>query len=112
MNVLVIGGSGFLGSHTADVLTEEGYNVKIFDIVDSPYLQKGQKMIKGSILDKKAVEKAVKGCDIVYNFAGMTDIEEAHFKPLETIEGNIVGNTIVLEACRKNNVKRFIFKVL
>ena len=40
MNVLVIGGSGFLGSHTADALTEAGYNVIIFDIVKSPYLQK------------------------------------------------------------------------
>jgi len=109
MKVLVIGGSGFLGSHTADVLTEEGNKVKIFDIISSPYLQKGQEMIIGDILDKKAVEKAIKGCDVVYNFAGMTDLEEAYSKPLETIEKNILGNTIVLEGCRKNNVKRFVF---
>jgi len=82
MNVLIFGGSGFLGSHTADALTEDGYNVKIFDIIKSPYLQAGQEMIIGDIIDKKAVEKAVKGCDIVYNFAGMTNIEEAHAKPL------------------------------
>ena len=65
MNVLVIGGSGFLGSHTADALTEAGYNVKIFDIIKSPYLQKNQEMIKGDILDKEAVDNAVKKCDIV-----------------------------------------------
>ena len=58
MNVLVVGGSGFLGSHTADALTEAGYKVKIFDIIKSPYLQKDQEMIVGNILDKKAIEKA------------------------------------------------------
>jgi len=109
MNVLIFGGSGFLGSHTADALTEEGHKVKIFDIIESPYSQARQEMIVGDILDKKAVEKAVKGCDIVYNFAAMTDIEESHEKPLETIEKNVLGNTIILDACRKNKVKRFVF---
>lgn len=109
MNILIIGGSGFLGSHTADALAKDGHKVKIFDIINSPYLQKDQEMIIGSILDKKIVEKAAKGCDVVYNFAAMTDIEESHKKPLETIEKNILGNTIVLEACRKNKIKRFVF---
>lgn len=109
MKVIVFGGSGFLGSHTADALTAKGHKVKIFDIVNSPYLQKDQEMIVGSILDNKAVEKAVKGCDVVYNFAGMADIDESYSKPLETIEKNIMGNSIVLDACRKNNVKRFVF---
>ena len=109
MNVLVFGGAGFLGSHTADALTEEGHKVKIFDIINSPHLRKGQEMTAGNILDKKAVEKAVKGCDVVYNFAGMADIDEAYTKPLETIERNVMGNTIILEACRKNKVKRFVF---
>ncbi len=109
MKVLIVGGSGFLGSHTADALTEAGYNVKIFDIVKSPYLQKDQEMIVGDILDKEAIEKAVKGCNVVYNFAGMANIDEAYAKPLVTIEKNIIGNTIILEACRKNKVERFVF---
>jgi len=109
MKVIIFGGSGFLGSHTADALIAKGHEVKIFDIVKSPYIQKNQKMIIGNILDNKAVEKAVKGCNAVYNFAGMADIDEAHTKPLQTIEKNIMGNAIVLEACRKNNVKRFVF---
>lgn len=49
------------------------------------------------------------GCDVAYNFAGMADIEEAYKKPIETVESNILGNTIVLEACRLNQVKRFVF---
>jgi UDP-glucose 4-epimerase len=109
MNSLVFGGSGFLGSHTADALAERGYKVKIFDIENSPYLKEKQKMIVGDILDEKAVNKAVKGCDIVYNFAAMADIEESYKKPLETIEKNIMGNSIILEACRKNRIKRFVF---
>ena len=109
MKVLVVGGSGFLGSHTADALTEAGYNVKIFDIAKSPYLQKDQEMIVGDILDKEAIERAVKGCNVVYNFAGMANIDEAYTKPLITIEKNIIGNTTILEACRKNKVERFVF---
>lgn len=109
MKTVVFGGSGFLGSHTADALTQAGHNVTIFDLKKSPYLQKSQKMIVGDILDKKAVKKAMKGCDIVYNFAGMADMEEAHENPVETIELNILGNTIILEACRLNRVKRFVF---
>jgi UDP-glucose 4-epimerase len=109
MKAIVFGGSGFLGSYVADALTSAGYETAIFDIKKSPYLQKGQEMLAGNILDKKAVAKAVAGCDVVYNFAGVADIEEAHGKPIETVENNILGNTIILEACRQNRVKRFVF---
>ena len=44
MNIIVFGGSGFLGSHVADALTLKGHQVKIFDKNLSPYLQKQQKM--------------------------------------------------------------------
>jgi len=109
MKAMVFGGSGFLGSYVADALTQAGYETSIFDIKESPYRQKNQEMIIGNILDRKAVEKAVEGRDVVYNFAGMADIQEAYAKPIEAVENNILGNTIVLEACRVNKVKRFIF---
>ena len=109
MKAIVFGGSGFLGSHVVDALTKEGYDVTIFDIKNSPYLQEGQKMIVGNILDRASVEKAIKGCDVVFNFAGVADIEEAEKKPIETVENNILGNTIMLEACRLNHIKRFVF---
>ena len=38
--VIVFGGSGFIGSHVADYLTNEGYDVTIFDIIKSPYIRK------------------------------------------------------------------------
>jgi UDP-glucose 4-epimerase len=109
MKAVVFGGSGFLGSHVADALTNAGYDVTLFDLKKSLYLQNVQKMIVGNILDCAAVEKAVKGCEVVYNFAGVADIDEAEGKPIETIKSNILGNTIILEACRLNHVKMFVF---
>jgi len=109
MKVIVFGGSGFVGSHVADALTESGYDVIIYDLKPSPYLQKFQKMVIGDIMDEQKVNKTVQGCDIVYNFAGIADIDEASQKPLETVKVNILGNSIILEACRKAKVKRFVF---
>ena len=109
MKAIVFGGSGFLGSYVADALTDVGYDVVVFDCEESPYLRPDQEMIVGSILDKEIVEGAVKGCDVVYNFAGIADLEEAARRPIESVEVNILGNTIILEACRKADVKRFVF---
>ena len=109
MNVIVFGGSGFLGSHVADALSEAGHNVKIYDIRESPYLKPTQKMIKGDILDAKNVDEALRDVEVVYNFAGIADIDEASQKPLETVKYNILGNTMVLEASRKHKVKRFVY---
>jgi len=109
MRAIVFGGSGFLGSHVADALVKAGYEVSVFDLVESPYLHKGQKMIIGNILDREAVRKATKGCDAVYNFAGIADLEKAKEKPIRTVETNILGNTIILDSCSENGIKRFVF---
>lgn len=106
---IVFGGSGFLGSHVADALTARGYEVTIFDMRESPYLQKNQKMIVGSILDEELVTRSVRGQDVVYNFAAIADIDEAHKKPVDTIRHNVLGNTIILEASRQNAIKRFVY---
>src|SRR3972149_5550506 len=109
MKAIVFGGSGFLGSHVADALTNAGYEVIIYDLKSSPYLIKSQEMIVGDIFDRLKVEEAVKSCDIVYNFAGIADIDDASQRPLDSVEYNILGNSIVLEACRKAKVRRFVF---
>jgi len=107
--VVVIGGSGFLGSHVADQLTLRGHLVTVFDKVPSRWIRSGQEMIVGDIFDVAAVEKAVEGASFVFNFAGLADLDEARRKPIETIRFNILGNSYILEACRKNNVRRFIY---
>lgn len=109
MNVLIFGGSGFLGSHVADELVNQGNKVTLFDIKPSPYITQGQKMIIGDIFDYETVNKASVGMDIVYNFAAVADIDEANTKPLETVKFNILGNAHALEASVKNGVKKFVF---
>ena len=109
MRTTVFGGSGFLGSHVADVLTDAGHNVLIYDRNRSAYLRNDQEMIVEDILNENAVKEAVEGSDVVYNFAGIADIDEAADKPLESIKANILGNAIIMEACRKACVKRFVF---
>ncbi|MCB1984849.1 MAG: NAD(P)-dependent oxidoreductase [Burkholderiales bacterium] len=107
--VIVFGASGFLGSHVADALSNAGYKVRLFDRSPSPHLRKDQEMIVGDIMDLQQVVDAVKGADIVYNFAAIADIDEAHNKPIETVTINVLGNTHVLEAARLANVRRFVF---
>lgn len=109
MHITVLGGSGFLGSHVCDKLTDSGHSVKIVDLVPSPWLRKGQEMLVGSVLDEPFIEKAVSGADMVFNYAGIADIGEANARPVDTARVNVMGNVIALEACRKADVKRYIF---
>lgn len=109
MNIIVFGGSGFLGSHVADALSEAGHEVTIYDIRKSDYLRQNQQMVVGDILDEKKVDESIKGKDTVYNFAGIADIDEASKNPVETIKYNILGNTILLESAIRHKVKRFVY---
>lgn len=106
---VVVGGSGFIGSHVADQLSDFGYKVTIYDISKSLWLKKNQKFILGNILDKKNLNKAIIGADVVYNFAALADLDIALKKPFETFDINIQGNLNVMEACVKFKVKRFIY---
>ncbi|MCG6152957.1 NAD-dependent epimerase/dehydratase family protein [Leptospira bandrabouensis] len=109
MKVLVFGGSGFLGSHVADALSDAGHEVTIFDLVKSTWLRSDQKFVSGDLLDEKIVSEIVSGFDVVYNFAALADLNQALDKPVDTIRINVLGNTYILEACKKHNVKRFIY---
>ena len=109
LTVTVFGGSGFIGSHVADQLSDNGYKVIIYDLNQSNWLRNNQKMIIGDLLDKDSVFKAVKNSDIVYNFAAVSDLNIAIDHPMETFSVNVLGNINILEACRKYKVKRFIY---
>ena len=107
--VLVTGGSGFLGSHTANALSRAGYKVRIFDSEPSPYLQDDQTMILGDITDAQTLKSAIQGCDYVYHFAGIADIERANENPVQTATINIGGTVQLLQACLEEHIKRFVF---
>lgn len=109
MKAIVFGGSGFLGSHLADVLSERGYEVKIFDLKPSPYLKPNQEMIVGDVLNSKLVIESIQDCNYVYNFSGIADLDDASTRPVDTVRQTIEGNVNILEGTREANVKRFIY---
>ena len=83
--------------------------VIIYDIKESSYLRKNQTMIVGDVLDEKNVIKAIKDAKYVYNFAGIADIGEASGKPIDTVKYNILGHTIILNACKLQGIERILF---
>lgn len=106
---IVFGGSGFLGSHVADVLTVSGYDVTIFDTAQSKWLNNNQKMVIGDILDINSLNILLKDVFVVFNFAAIADLNEAIEKPIDTVKINILGNVNILEACKNNNVHKYIY---
>ncbi|MCB1144946.1 MAG: NAD(P)-dependent oxidoreductase [Leptospiraceae bacterium] len=109
MKVLVFGGSGFLGSHVSDKLSDSGYSVTIFDRVKSPFLRSDQAMIIGDLKDHLLIKESVSTHDYVFNFAALADLNQALDKPIQTIETNILNNAYIMDACVKYRVKRFVY---
>jgi len=107
--ILVIGGSGFMGSHVADELSASGYNVVIYDLFRSPWLNSSQSMVLGDFMDKKTLRKAMDGVSCIYHFAGISDIGVAKSEPNKTLNDNIMGVANVLDIAVEMNVKRFVY---
>ena len=109
MNVVVLGGSGFLGSHVSDELSKRGHKVKIFDKKKSKWIKPNQKMYIGNVLDAKRLQKIIKGADAVFHFAALADIDHSLNEPIDTVNVNILGTVKALDICRQFNVKRFVY---
>lgn len=107
--ILIIGGSGFLGSHVADYFTKKKYDVTIFDQTKSTHLKKKQRFILSNLKNFKSLEKAIKSSDVVYHFAAMSDIGECISKPYESAEINISSTLKILNYCVKYKIKRLVF---
>ena len=107
--VVVFGGSGFLGSHVADCLSDTGYQVVVFDTQQSPYLRDDQQMVVGDITELDQALDAAKGAVALYNFAAVADIDMAHDQPVKTVEINVLGAVTLLEAARLAKVERYVF---
>ncbi len=108
MKVTILGGSGFIGSVLADLLSKKKYKVTILDTKIKKTLKKNQNFIKGSILNDNKLDKAIKGSKYVFNFAALADLDIAKNKPLETANINIIGTIKSLIISRKYNIKKFI----
>ena len=106
---VVFGGAGFLGSHVAEELLKNGYQVTVFDKEKTPFIPKGATFIKGDILNARAVAKAVPPKSIVYNFAAIMSIKTCSEEPAAAITVNVLGNINVLEACVKAKCEKFVY---
>ena len=106
--VTILGGSGYIGSHVADLLSYKGFYVKILDTQKSKWLKNNQKMFIGSILDKKKLAKAINNSHYVFNFAALANIDKASHEPFETANINILGTINILQMCKKFNIKKII----
>ena len=121
MAILLPGGAGYIGSHTAVELLNAGRDIIILDNFSNskPEVLEKIKKITGKdfkfyeadYLDREALEKVFKENEIeaVLNFAGFKAVGESVEKPLEYYQNNITGCLVLLETMRKYNVKKFIF---
>lgn len=99
---LVIGGSGFIGSHVVDELLSKEYIVINFDT--HPYESQTAKYqyqwLQGSMLNYKLISDTI--CDfkpdVVFNFAGISDIDVCNESPLDAVRKNVLGNQYILQA--------------
>src|SRR5579872_796359 len=106
---VVIGGSGFLGSHVADQLSLAGYSVCIYDRTPSKWQRNGQEFVTGDVADLDGLRRVTAGADVVYHFAALADLNDALDKPLQTVHVNVLGTVNCLEASRLNAVHRFVY---
>jgi UDP-glucose 4-epimerase len=109
VKAVVVGGSGFLGSHVADHLTNKGFQVTIYDKIKSQWLRQDQEMVVGDVEDEEKINQTIAGAEVVYNFAALADLNEALKQPIKTVKINILGNLNVMEACCAHGIKRFIY---
>ena len=121
MAVLLPGGAGYIGSHTAIELLEAGKDIVIIDDYSNskPEVLEEIKKITGKTFksyemdyrDREKLEKVFEENDIeaVINFAGFKAVGESVAKPLAYYDNNIGGAVIMLETMKKYGVKKFIF---
>ena len=106
MNILVTGGSGFVGGELVKMLSIN-YRVRVLDSVECRI--DGVEVMVGSILDQRAVGSALADMEVVFHLAGQIDEGFSRRKPQEDLEINGLGTLNILEGCRENSVRRIIF---
>ena len=109
MKVLVTGATGFLGSHVARVLAEQGADLRLLVRATSNLRNlQGLKAetATGDLRDAGSLEKAMSGCDTVFHVAA--DYRLWARDPWEMYRSNVEGTRAILEASRKNGVRRVV----
>lgn len=115
--ILVTGGAGFIGSHLVDHLIEKENRITIFDNLSSGkigFIEKHLEntdftLIKGDLLDNEMIDKACSGIDLVCHVAANPDVRLGASDTKIHFDQNILATYNLLEAMRKNNVKKIVF---
>ncbi|MDQ1275248.1 MAG: UDP-glucose 4-epimerase, partial [Euryarchaeota archaeon] len=115
--ILVTGGAGFIGSNLIDRLLEKGNKIVVFDNLSSGRMEFIEQhvenpdfsIIKGDLLDPEAIEIACKDADMVYHVAANPDVKLGASNTKVHLDQNVLATYNLLEAMRKNNVKKIAF---
>ncbi|MEI6501535.1 MAG: NAD-dependent epimerase/dehydratase family protein [Armatimonadota bacterium] len=113
MHCLVTGGAGFIGSNLASHLLTHGHAVRILDNLSSGYRQNlaslnGVEFLEGDVRDPDVVERAVRGVEVVFHLAASVGNKRSLDHPLEDSGINLLGTLQVLEAARRNKVRKIV----
>ena len=114
MAILVLGGAGYIGSHTALELVKAGNEVVIADNLVTGYrkaIPKGAKFYEGDLRDFDFLNKLFQQekIDAVIHFAAYSLVGESVTNPLKYYDNNLYGTKVLLEAMVKNNVGKIVF---
>src|ERR687887_1859332 len=106
MNVLITGGAGFIGSHLADRLLQEGHTVRALDDLDPQvhldggrpgYLDPEIELVTGDVRDRNAVGRALDGIDTVVHLAAAVGVGQSMYEIERYTSINAIGAAVVLE---------------
>jgi UDP-arabinose 4-epimerase len=111
MVVLVIGGAGYIGSHTARALTHSGHEVIVFDNLSTGFeaLAKGFEFVKGDVLDRAALARVLPRVNAIMHFAAHAYVGESVSNPKKYFSNNVEGGLSLLNSALEFGVKKVIF---
>jgi len=113
VNILVTGGAGYIGSHTAKLLKKTGHNPIVFDNLVNGWAEwvKFGPFVFGTIRDEEALFHALKAfkVDAVIHFAAYAYVEESTRLPEKYLENNVGGTISLLKAMKRAGVKQLVF---
>lgn len=117
--VLVTGAGGFIGSHLTEKLVQLGASVTAFIRYNSrgfhgslEFIPKDLlseiKVEMGDIKDPYAIQRVVKGQEIIFHLAALIGIPYSYVHPINYVQTNVVGTSYLLNACLSENIEKFI----
>jgi UDP-glucose 4-epimerase len=111
MQILIIGGNGFIGSHLTDLLVAKGQSVRVYNHSTNPYLNPRNEVeyIYGDFGDRDLLKSALKNIDIVYHLISTTVPSTSNDNPIGDINANIVNTIAMLENCINASVQKVVF---